>query len=61
MAKISVDENLCVGCGLCVSSCPEIFEMNDDNIAQVKAQSCENCDLKQVASECPVEAIRVEE
>ena len=61
MVKISVDETLCTGCGLCASSCPEVFEVGDDNIAHVKAQSCEDCDLKQVASECPVEAIKVEE
>jgi ferredoxin len=61
MAKISVDKNLCTGCGLCAANCPEVFELNEDNIANVKAQSCDSCNLKQIASECPGEAIKVEE
>jgi len=60
MAKVVVDKDLCTGCGLCVESCPAIFEMNDDNVAQVKASEDSNCDLKRVAEECPVEAIKVE-
>ena len=23
----------CIGCGLCASTCPEVFEMGDDGIA----------------------------
>lgn len=60
MAKITIDDALCTGCGLCAASCPEVFEMGSDNLAVVKnAKTC-GCDLKQVASECPVEAIKVE-
>lgn len=59
MAKIMVDSSLCTGCGLCASSCPEVFEMGDDNIAHVVG-SKSDCDLNDVASQCPVEAISVE-
>jgi ferredoxin len=59
MAKIVVDESLCTGCGLCASNCPEVFEVGDDNIAHVIANGCATCDLKEVASQCPVEAISV--
>ena len=59
MAKVTVDESLCTGCGLCASSCPDVFEIGDDNKAHVKSEEGD-CDLNQVASECPVEAIKVE-
>ena len=60
MAKVVVDKALCTGCGLCVASCTEVFEMSDDNKAKVISEGPCNCDLEQVASECPVEAIKVE-
>ncbi|NQT75626.1 MAG: ferredoxin, partial [Candidatus Omnitrophica bacterium] len=28
--KVKVDEELCVGCGLCVNAAPDIFEMKED-------------------------------
>jgi ferredoxin len=33
--KVIVDEELCIGCGVCVSLCPEVFEMGDDGKAKV--------------------------
>lgn len=59
MAAVTIDESLCTGCGLCVSTCPEKFDMGDDNLAHVKEGEC-SCDLNEVASSCPVEAIKVE-
>ncbi|MCD6228322.1 MAG: ferredoxin [Candidatus Omnitrophica bacterium] len=60
MAKITIDENACVGCGLCVNTCPDCFEMGEDGIAKVKSSECSSCDLNEVASQCPVNAITVE-
>lgn len=60
MAKVKVDEEKCVGCGLCVNACPDCFELNDAGIAIVKQSECESCDVNDVASQCPVEAIIVE-
>jgi ferredoxin len=52
----------CTGCGLCVDSCPDVFEMADD-VAVVKADpvppEAEEC-AKQAADDCPSEAIKVE-
>jgi ferredoxin len=59
MAKVSVDVSTCVGCALCEQSCPEVFEVQGDGIAHVKAQSCSSHDLKEVADQCPVSAIKV--
>ncbi len=60
MAKITIDESTCTGCGLCVSLCPEAFEIDDKNIAKVKGDSCQGQNISDVASQCPVEAIIVE-
>ena len=59
MGKVSVDTGTCVGCGLCEQSCPEVFQIQGDGIAHVKAQSCSVHNLKEVAEQCPVNAIKV--
>lgn len=59
MPKVIVDASLCTGCGLCEGSCEEIFKIMEDNIAHVVGQDCKLHDLKQIAAECPVEAISV--
>jgi len=55
-------EDTCTACGLCVDTCPEVFEMGDD-MAQVIVDEVpeEHEDaVQQAADECPVEAIVVE-
>ena len=59
MAKITIDDSACTGCGLCAANCPEVFEVQDDNLAHVVSDSCGNCDVKEVAEQCPVNAIIV--
>jgi ferredoxin len=61
MAKVAVDENACVGCGLCVNECADVFELGSDGIAKVKTQTCTSCNLHEVASQCPVNCIVVED
>jgi ferredoxin len=55
-------EDTCTACGLCVDTCPEVFEMGDE-MAQVMVDEvpAEHEDaVQQAADECPVEAIIVE-
>lgn len=59
MAKVTVDVSTCVGCGLCEQSCPEVFKVEGDGIAHVRAQSCSLHNLPEVAEQCPVNAIKV--
>lgn len=59
--KVSI-EDTCTACGLCVDTCPEVFEMGDA-VAEVTVDEVpveyEDA-VQQAADECPVEAIVVE-
>ena len=64
MPKASVDKDLCIGCGLCADTCPDVFHMEDDGKAGVKSQDAVKANIacaKDAASTCPTEAIKVEE
>ena len=51
-----VDKSKCVGCGMCVNSCPvEAISFGQDGCAFIDMKKCINCGTcKRV---CPVEAI----
>jgi len=59
--KVRIDDS-CTACGLCVETCPQVFQMGD-NIAQVIVEQVppqfEDV-VQQAADECPVEAIIIE-
>jgi ferredoxin len=61
--RVTVDEDTCIGCGLCVEECPEVFEMNDDKahvkVDEVPEDVKESC--KDASENCPVEAIQMED
>jgi len=62
--KAYVDQETCIGCGLCPSMCPEVFDMGDDGKAHVIVDEVpsENEDGAVESQEsCPVDAIKVEE
>ena len=52
---VSINKKKCIGCGACVSSCPEVFEMSDGK-AKVKSQKDIPC-VKEAIESCPVDAI----
>ena len=57
MSKITVDEDLCIGCGICSSICPEVFEIKDDGKSHILAESCDSCDISEAETSCPEQAI----
>jgi len=61
MAKVTIDESACIGCGLCANACSEVFELTDGGIAKVKKQDCGTCNLHDIASQCPVNCISVQD
>lgn len=60
--KAEVNHDLCIGCTLCTSICPEIFYMNDEDKADTLEPNVPKSLEKNAISarqSCPVEAITV--
>lgn len=60
--KPIVDPDLCIGCGLCEDTCPEVFRLDDGGIARVINEDPEPetyGDIEGCVELCPVEAISV--
>jgi ferredoxin len=55
-------EDTCTSCGLCVDTCPEVFEMGSDMAEVIVDEVPDGLEeaVKQAVEECPVEAIIVE-
>lgn len=57
--KVAVDEDKCIGCGLCVSLAEEIFKINkmgkSEAIKDCKDEECEK--VQEAIDSCPVGAI----
>ena len=61
--KAFVDQDTCMGCGLCAGTAPDVFRMTDNGTAEAYADTTDaNKDDVQAAIDgCPVSAIREEE
>lgn len=58
--RAKVDPDLCIGCGLCPSICPDVFSMGDDGLAHaIEEEIPENNqkDAEDARDGCPVSAI----
>ena len=51
---VTVDTDLCVGCGACASECP-CDALTVDEVAEVDADACVECGL--CVDTCPCEAL----
>lgn len=58
--KVNVNED-CIGCGLCESMCPQVFQLNADNISEaISTDEAFRDQAEETAMSCPVNAIEVE-
>ena len=59
----NIDRDGCISCGVCEATCPEVFRMADDGLAEVYAQVDESTFSTAKAAEenCPVSVIKVQE
>ncbi len=59
--KVRVLEEECISCGLCIDTCPEVFEWDDDEdkarpIQEEVPEGQEDC-AREAIDLCPTEAI----
>ena len=60
--KVSIDSDLCTGCGACSDDVPDVFSLSDDIAEVIAPEVPEDLEdaVQQAAEDCPVEAIIVE-
>ena len=60
--KAKINEG-CAGCGVCEVSCPDVFRMGSDGLAEVYGDvTPDNLDAaKEAAESCPVSVIEIDE
>lgn len=61
--KTKVDPDLCIACGLCISTCPDVYNWGDDGKARAIDGSVpeeqESC-AEEAADGCPTDAINID-
>lgn len=61
--KATIDRSGCIGCGLCADTCPEVFRIADDGLAEVYTDNVPEdaeSSAQEAADNCPVSVISVE-
>ncbi|MDD6352369.1 MAG: ferredoxin [Lachnospiraceae bacterium] len=54
--KAYVDQDTCIGCGMCEGTAPDAFRMNDDGKAECYAEG-DDASVQEAIDNCPVGAI----
>ena len=57
---LKINKEKCIGCGTCISLCPDAFELKEDGKSYVKGNvdfSANKDCIKQAVESCPVGAI----
>lgn len=61
MKKVKVNAEGCIGCGLCISSAPDVFAFTDDGKSEVVGEVKDEAAMEEVIASCPVAAIEWED
>lgn len=57
-SEVYVDQNTCIGCGLCMSIVPEVFRLNDAGVSEVyDQQGAPEEKVREAIDSCPVNCI----
>ena len=61
--QVEIDRGGCIGCGLCADTCPAVFAIAGDGLAEVIARpgDAQASAVREAADNCPVSVIAVEE
>ena len=61
--KAKVDKAGCICCGLCVNTCPELFRLDENGVAETYAHVSPELEdnAMQAHDECPVQVILIED
>ena len=60
--NVEIDRGGCISCGLCESTCPAVFRIADDGLAEVFHQPSDGAaqaGAQEAADNCPVSVIHV--
>jgi ferredoxin len=60
--RVIIDQGICSGCGVCIETCPEVFDWEGDKATVSKdpvPRELENA-CQNAADLCPVEAIIID-
>jgi ferredoxin len=61
MPKPVINVDLCEGCATCQETCPEVFQVGDDEKAHVIGpDKLDTCNVQEAVDLCPVQAITLE-
>lgn len=60
---VTIDRDGCIGCGMCAATCPDVFRIADDGLAEVYTEPTKDVEgaVHEAAESCPVEVIHVDE
>lgn len=59
--KVTINKELCIGCGACTGICPNVFAIGDDGKAGVIGEADDDAAIDEAAAGCPVGAIEAKQ